>query len=514
MDVSAAKNAWNPRIGLAYQMTPKTVIRAGYGRSFDLGVFGSTFGHVVTQNIPVLANQSLNGTAGNTSYAFNLSDPTNTSVPGIGEPVNATSPLANYTPPAVNSAGQIPITEILPGTGGKSIGSSVNVKARPFTERLPTLDAWNVAVQHSLTPTMSVEIAYVGNKGTHTLSDGDGNNTNPNEAAISLPGSFTQNGVALHYDPSVKTGVSANGGTANQTLLRRYTNGTLPACAGGPCGWTQDISYYGDDQDTHYNALQTKFTKTFSQGLSMNLNYAYQRGIDTNSAFATWDKPAAIGPDSAIRRSAFTAYGLYNLPFGRGQMFAGDVNWLVNGIIGGWEFSPVVVWQSGLPFSLSYSACGASIPGDAPCQPNGNVKHITYQLQGTPGVGSGVHQFNAVISGADLAAGNNLCNAAFVSGGFSCPGLDQIGNVHRNSAFGPNLLNADMSLMKNVSIRERLTAQFRFDAFNALNHINFATPNGAIDQTSSGAITGGPYPTGTGGTTNPRQLQFTLHLQF
>ena len=79
MNVAAAKNAWNPRLGIAYQMTPKTVIRAGYGRSFDLGVFGSTFGHVVTQNIPVLANQSLNGTAGPTSYAFNLSDPTNTS---------------------------------------------------------------------------------------------------------------------------------------------------------------------------------------------------------------------------------------------------------------------------------------------------------------------------------------------------------------------------------------------------------------------------------------------------
>ena len=278
MNVSAAGNAWNPRVGLAYQMTPKTVIRAGYGRSFDLGVFGSTFGHVVTQNIPVLANQSLSGTAGPTSYAFNLSDPTNTTVPGIGKPVNATSPLANYTPPATNSNGQIPITEILPGTGGASIGSSVSVKARPFTERLPTLDAWNAAVQHSLSPTISVEVSYVGNKGTHTLSDGDGNNTNPNEAAISLPGSFTQNGVALHYDPTVKTGVSANGGTANTTLLQRYTNGTLPACAGGPCGWTQGISYYGDDQDTHYNALQTKFTKTFSQGLSINLNYAYQRG--------------------------------------------------------------------------------------------------------------------------------------------------------------------------------------------------------------------------------------------
>jgi outer membrane receptor protein involved in Fe transport len=511
MGVAAAKNAWNPRLGVAYEYTEKTVIRAGYGRSFDLGVFGSTFGHVVTQNIPVLANQSLSGTNGNTSYAFNLSDPTNATIPGSGK--IATSPLTNYVPPAANSAGQIPITETLPGTGGKSIGSSVNVKARPFTERLPTLDAWNLAVQHTLTSTMSVEIAYVGNKGTHTLSDGDGNNTNPNEPAIFLPGSFTQDGVALHYDPAVKSGVSVNGGTSNQTLLRRYTNGALPAC-GGPCNWTQDISYYGDDQDTHYNALQAKFTKQFSQGLSINLNYAYQRGTDAASSFATWNKQAVIGNDQAIRRSAFTSYGLYNLPFGRGQMFANNVNWLVNGIIGGWEFSTTVIWQSGLPFSLSYSACGASIPGDAPCQPNGNVSKLNKNLQGVPGAAGGVHQFAAVISAADLAAGHNLCNSASVTGGFTCPGLDQIGNIKRNTAWGPNFFNSDMSIFKNVAIYERVTAQFRMDAFNALNKINYGNPNGAIDSTSSGSITGGPFPAGLGGTTNPRQLQFTLHLQF
>jgi hypothetical protein len=190
------------------------------------------------------------------------------------------------------------------------------------------------------------------------------------------------------------------------------------------------------------------------------------------------------------------------------------VNWLVNGIIGGWEYSTTAFWQSGLPFNPSYSACGASIPGDAPCQPNGNISHLNKNMQGIPGVGSGVHQFAAVISGADLTAGNNLCNSASVTGGFTCPGLDQIGNIRRESAFGPNFFNSDMSIFKNVSIYERVTAQFRMDAFNALNKINYGNPNGAIDSTSSGSITGGPFPAGLGGTTNPRQLQFTLHLQF
>jgi hypothetical protein len=521
MGVGAAKNGYNPRLGVAYQVNSKTVIRAGYGRSFDLGVFGSTFGHVVTQNIPVLANQSYSATGGNTSYAFNLSDPTNANVPGVagGHPSNATSPLANFTAPATNAGGQIPITAVIPGTGGQTIGGSVNVKARPFIERLPTLDAFNVAVQRSITPTLSLEVAYVGNKGTHTLSDGDGNNTNPNEPAIFLPANFTQNNVPLHYDGSVVgSGVSANGGTSNSTLLRRYTNGNLPACGAGACNWTQDISYYGDDQDSHYNALQIKLTKTPTHNFSYSANYAYAHGTDNASGFATWNKQAIIGNDGSVRRSSFTAYGDYKLPFGKGQMFGNHLNPIVNAIIGGFEISPTLVYQSGLPFSLNFSNCSASVPGDAPCQPNGNVANLSTGVNGVPGTAAGVRYFNPVISAADLAVtptAHNLCNATSVSGGFTCPALDTIGNIRRNTVFGPHFFNSDMSLMKNFTIHERYQAQFRMDAYNAFNHINLGNPGTTnIDVANAGQITGGPFPAGLGGTTNPRQLQFTIHLAF
>ncbi len=532
MGVGAPKFPLNPRVGLAYQANEKTVIRGGYGRSFDLGVFGSVFGHVVTQNIPVLANQSVSNTGGPTSYAFNLSAPSaaatgfsTTSTQSV-----ATNALYTFTSPAVNANGQIPITAAIPGAG-TTIGNGVNVKARPFIERLPTLDAWNAAVQRSLTPTLSVEVSYVGNKGTHTLSDGDGNNTNPNEPAITLPASFTQNGQSLHYDNTAgaiaafmacttttcTNGVPNSGpyanATNNGTLLRRFTNGNRPACGTGACNWTQDITYYGDDQDTHYNAIQAKVTKALTQGFNINLNYAYAHGIDNANNFATWDKQAIIGNDSAVRRSAFTAYGLWRLPFGKGQFFGHDVNGVVNGIIGGWELSPTVVWQSGLPFSLNYSACSSTLPNDAPCQPNGDPKNLVRNLQGVPGAG-GVSQFQPVLSPGDIAAGRNLCNASSVFGGFTCPGLGQIGNIRRNSLFGPNFFNGDMSLEKNIAFRERFTAQFRMDAYNVFNHINYGTPNGTIDSGNAGQISQGPYPTSTGGTTNPRQLQFTAHLSF
>jgi hypothetical protein len=534
MGVAAAKNTYNPRLGVAYQLNAKTVIRSGYGRSFDLGVFGSDFGHVVTQNIPVLANQSVSAAGGPQSYAFNLSNPSAT---GNG----ATNPLYTFTSPTITN-GQIAINETIPGTNpATTVGHGVNVKARPFTERLPTLDAWNLAVQRSLTNTLTLEVSYVGNKGTHTLSDGDGNNTNPNEAGNYLPNTFVQallpsgsplSGASLHFDPaggncitnatvafvnctnvSNPVPVTASGATKSSTLLQRYTGGSLPACGAGPCGWDQGISYYGDDQDTHYNALQAKLTRSFSKGYSYAFNYAYQVGTDAASGYATWDKAAVIGNDSAIRRSAFTGYGLYHLPFGKGAMFLNQGG-VVNALVGGWEISPTVVYQSGLPFTLGFNTCGTYTVG--PCYVNGQNSQLHTHKTGFAGGPGGLTYFTGtpVVVVGGVATAESLCGAAAGYKGFTCSGLDSVGTGGRNNSWGPRFFNSDISLSKAFTVRERYEIKARMDAYNAFNHINFGNPNGTIDQTNAGSIGSGPYPAGTGGTTNPRQLQFTLHLAF
>jgi hypothetical protein len=482
MGVGRAKFPLNPRLGVAYQYNSKTVIRAGYGRSFDLGVFGSEFGHVVTQNLPVLANQSISGTTGVTSYAFQLDNPAST------QGGKATG-LSNYVPLAANSNGQI-----------VNPGSQVNTKARPFTMRLPTLDAWNVTVQRSITPTISLEVAYVGNKGTHTLSAGDGNSTNPNESAIVLPAQYSVTGSPLHFDPNGGTcypagpnctkPIGANGATSNQTLLQRYVGGSLPAC-GGACGWTQGISYYGDNQDTHYNSLQMKLAKSYTHGVSVNLNYAYQRATNFNGGYSTWNKQVDLGPDDSIRRNQLTAYGIYKLPFGNKMQFFNHNNALVDGLVGGWEVTPVLVYSSGLPFTLTFDGCGNDLPGSAPCYVNGDASKLKKGASGTPGV--------------------NLTyfTPPGLGGAFTDPGLDTIGNGGRNNAWGPHFFNTDLSLLKNVVVREKYTAQLRMDAYNAFNHINFNNPGGSVQ--SGGSITNGPGPSGT---TNPRQLQFTARIQF
>jgi len=307
-------------------------------------------------------------------------------------------------------------------------------------------------------------------------------------------------GLALHFDP-VNGGATAAtipttgpnaGAVSNQTLLQRYYGGTLPAC-GGPCGWTQAIQYNGNDQDTHYNALQATLAKTYTHGLSLTANFAYQRGRDAANNFATWDKQAVIGNDSAIRRTAFTGYGIYDLPFGRNQFFLHNANGFVNQLVSGFQVSPVVIIQSGLPYTLSFSGCGNDIPGSAPCYVNGKSSSLKTHAIGTPGTTGGVIFYQPQTLG----------------GAFTDPGLDNIGNGGRNNAWGPNFYNVDLSALKNFTIHERVTLQFRADAFNGFNHINFGLPSGNIQN--AGNITNGPGP---GGTTNPRQMQFTGRIQF
>lgn len=478
MNYDRPANTYNPRIGLAYQATPTTVIRAGYGRSFDIGVFGSIFGHAATQNLPVLQNQSLTNVGGdnatNPNFAFNLS-----------------------TGPAAPTTVTVPSNGLLPNPG-----ATVQSFSRPNPLRLPTLDAWNLSLQQSLTPTFSLTVAYVGNKGTHTFGDGSQNATNPNESAINLPAQYSVTGQPLHYDPSVPSttssggypGVSADGGTANQTLLTRYFGGKLPACGNVACGWTQSITYLGNNLDTHYNALQVTLTKQMSHDYTFNLNYAWQRSISEARDFATWSHAAVRGNDTVLRRQQIIGYGLFGLPFGRNKRFLSNANSFVNQIVSGIQISPIVTFSSGLPFTITSNTSNNWVPGSAPKYPNGDSTNFQNSVSGFPG------------SSLMWYPKGTLANNPYR---FTQPALGQVGTLGRTSVFGPNFFNTDISIQKNFTIRERVTFQLRADGFNAFNHINWGTPDGTLEN--GGNITCGALPDCTAG---PRQLQFSARFQF
>jgi hypothetical protein len=504
---------FDPRIGFTYQYGAKTVIRAGYGRSFDTGVFGSIFGHVVTQNLPVLANQSINA-PNSTGEAFTLTQ----------GPVAATFPT-------------VPSNGLLPAQG-----YAVSPKARPNPLHFPTIDAWNLAVQRALTPTLNLTVAFVGNKGTHTLGDTDQNNTDPNESALFLPGQFSRNGQTLHWDPSapaiddpVTQGIAADGGVSNSRLLKRYYAGSLAACkdsnyisiAGlrsqdgdpnlqaGQCGWTNNISYYGDDQNTEFDALQVTLAKQFSKGLAMTANYEWASAFGDANGFWTWSHVVTHYRDSNVRNQQLVMYGSYDLPFGKGKQFAASANHAEDLLIGGWQLSTVLNWSSGLPFGVGFSNfggnqdCNHDTGGSAaPCRPNASGRLSTSK-------GSTV--FNALPGDPKHGTiSTTYWTPQPASGGkFSFPGLDKIGNGGNNNYYGPSFFDTDLALTKAFTIWEQVNTSFRFDAFNAFNHTDFGNPynNDVLGTLVNNQTVGGPINGGAAGYT-PRYLEFSLRVQF
>ncbi len=480
---------FSPRLGVTYQLDPKTVIRAGYGRSFDTGVFGSIFGHTITQNVPVLANQSINS-------------PTN-----VGEAFTLSTGPVPYTAPAVPANGLLP-----------NPGSQLNSSSRPNPLHLTTIDAWNLSLQRSLTPTLSVTAAYVGNKGTHTLGDGDSNGTNPNEAAVNFPGANSITGQALHFDPSVPAGtIAANGGTSTNNLLQRYFTATLPACSdpnyvspgspyaayplpAGACGWTQGIAYRGDDQNTEFDALQVNIAQTMKNGLSANANYEWASAFDEESGFYTWSHSITHGRDSNVRDQQLTLYGSYDFPFGKGKQYLPGANHATDLLVGGWQISDVSQWSGGLPYTLGYNESGSNI-NDGPGDPSQQKKLST-----------SVSKYDAVTHSRCMFDCPGTTPHSLGDGTFVNPGLDTFGNSGINTYRGPRFFSTDLGLTKAFTVWENVAVKFRMDAFNAFNHITAGNPGGSIE--TGGQIGGEGGGCGQGNDCGPRQLEFSLHVQF
>jgi Carboxypeptidase regulatory-like domain/TonB dependent receptor len=453
--------AFAPRLGISYQVMPKTVLRMGYGRSFDIGVFGSNFGHTVTQNLPVLVNQAVNAS--------------NHAVPGASQDYATVFTLAQGPPayvfPSIPSNGQLP----LQGPNGDA-----TPKIRPTYQRLPTLDAWNVTVQHQLTNTMTVEAAYIGNKGTHV---------------------FAGNGPSYDINPVSMVGY----GTAIPQAQRRPLFGkfTYPGFIDPATGLTLTCcssglgNYLGNDANAHYNAFQAKVEKRFSHGLQFLSHYTYSQAKNYDSNYFAIDPKIAYGPDDFNRNQVWVTNIVYDLPFGKGRRFASGVNGWADAAIGGWQVTTTFNKSSGLPFTPSTSVCGSEEDVGI-CRPS----------NGSGGFSTGAGDFNPVTHSVPYFT------PVALGGAFKDPGVGQLGNTKRNSMHGPGLFTDDLTVMKNFKATEKLNAQFRMDVFNLFNHpvYGFSSTQGnlCIDcvGTNAGQITSLEQDI------TMRQVQFALRFTF
>jgi outer membrane receptor protein involved in Fe transport len=397
-DVDPTYKALAPRLGIAYQWTDKTVIRAGYGRSFDIGVFGSIFGHAVTQNLPILALQDL--TTDNFRSVFDLSS----------------------GPPA-------PIFPPVPSNGRLPLPNGISARARPFEMTLPTLDAWNVTIQHQFTNNASVEVGYVGNKGTHVFAgDGPAINANAPRSELGVPEA------------------------QRRPFFSRF-------------GWTQGIDFFCNCADNRYNAMQAKFETRFPS-LNILAHYTLSAARNYDDNYFIHNRDIGYGPTSFDRKHVFLFSEVWDLPIGRNRRFLSDTSGVVDFIIGGWQLNSITTWMSGLPFTPSVSGANCSVNA-GPCRPD---------RVGDPDPGD--RDQNRWFLGG-IGPGTPWARAA----------TGQFGNAGRNSLRGPTFLQTDLSLFKNFRITEGSKLEFRAEAFNIFNKVNLGQPNSEVDSADVGRIT-------------------------
>jgi hypothetical protein len=293
---------WAPRLGATYQIDEKTVIRGGYGRTYDIGVFGSLFGHSVTQNLPVLASQELRG-AENFDAAFNL----------------AQGPAAQVFP-TVPASGQFPLP------------NGVFTRALPRKQRPPAVDAFNVTLQRQLTDSMSVEVGYVGNRGRNVFA-GDGPAVNVNDPT-------------LEGFPSV---------SRNQRQPFFANRPTSYLGLGGAYLWTQGIDYFCNCANNWYDSVQAKFNKRFSDGYAVQVNYTGQKARGEGGGYFFWDRSVERGIQDWDRTHTMNITLIYELPFGRDKPYGQEWSTTMDALLGGWQFNATHTMQSGLPFNVSYA---------------------------------------------------------------------------------------------------------------------------------------------------------------
>ena len=286
---------------------------------------------------------------------------------------------------------------------------------------------WNLVLSQQFGKNYALEVSYVGSKGTHLVAKQDINQAKPVVGVTSS----SVNRPFIVLAPKL-TGLS-------QVQSRGYSN---------------------------HNALLMKFSNRFSNGLQFVNSYTFGKTIDVVSdTEGTVQNAYNFNRDRAVSdfdiKHTFTSSGTYELPIGKGKLLNTGDNAIVNKILGGWQFSGILLVRSGLPFSVNQSQ-GVQSTG------TGNRPNR---------IGTGVLSNPTISQWFDLTAFQVVADAT-----------GTYGNSGRNILRAPGQVNVDFSLVKVTKFHERFEHQFKLEMFNAFNHAQFAAPGNSIGTASAGVI--------------------------
>ncbi len=302
---------------------------------------------------------------------------------------------------------------------------------------------------------------------------------------VSYTGNFARRMLRLrNSNQAVVGGLDANG---NPILAFPYPNlnsGTQHAY----------LEYAANDGNSNYDGLLVSLRRRYDKNLAYGVSYTWSHDIAdfvdnlTSGAQAlpesTYNYSAERSNAQIDIRQRFVAFATYSLPFGKGQRMV-NKGGVADAIIGGWQLNAILTTQSGAPYTVT-----------APDETGAGTNNPRPNCISNPFVGTN----------SDPEIGPLINYAAF-----ALPARGTFGNCAPRSFAGPPLQNVDLSLFKSFPFGETRRIEFRAEAFNALNHPNFANPNSAYSA-STGAVFG--RVTATLPNTTPRDMQLALKFYF
>jgi Carboxypeptidase regulatory-like domain/TonB dependent receptor len=458
-----------PRFGFAYLLTPKTVVRGGYGIYYD---------------------QTRSGANGLLSYGSQ----------GFNQYTNMITTFQNDgATPYLHLGNPFPNGLIQPA--GSSLGlmndvgfGAIGPLRTSNAARTPYEQSWSFGIERQLPSNIVLGVQYIGKKGTHLYFSG----TNQLNVLGPQIEKYSQSQIAALNTlvPNPFAGIITD---PNSVLSSpQVSNSQLQVPFPQFTGVTTDVQPIANST---YHALQINVEKRYSNGLQLSANYTWSKSIDDSSTFddnVTWlgsftslqdpnkpwlERSLSTFDTPSVLKINYT----YDLPIGHGRTLLSNMPRALELIVGGWRTSGVWTIADGRPLSFGTLDGGTPLPTYGAQRPD---------ITSTPKRNNGSDWIDNYFANPDV---------------FQLPALYALGNAPRaiGSVRTPFFFTANLSMLKEFGLsskHEAMKLEMRFEAQNAFNHPVFGTPNTTVGDPSFGVIS---YTT-----VGPRQVQLALKFSF